>query len=107
MEVLDYLRKAIETKKCISFEYVCENRAEGIRYGNPHAVFIATSKNINVHIWKTGGVCTSNSKKIPDWREYRISFIQNVIVLEDEECFELAQGYKPYSPRYSRIICRA
>jgi len=104
MNTLALLTDAIQRRKPITFEYVATGRAVGLRYGNPHAVFIDTNENINAHIWKTGGVSTEPTT-YPDWRKYIVKQIVNVRVLE-QQSFELAPGYNPHSKIYERVIVK-
>ncbi len=103
--IREQLVRAIELRKPISYDYEAEDRAIGLRYGNPHAIFIATTNNINIDIWKTGGV-RSDTKPLPAWRQYKIQNIKKVTILEGEEQFTIAQGYNPNSKQYSRPIAK-
>lgn len=106
MEIIDILKTAISLKKPISYEYVAENRVIGVRYGNPHAIFIATTGNVNIDIYKTGGVSSDETKPLPGWRQYKLKHIVNVIINEDLPEFEIASGYNPNSRQYSRVIAK-
>ncbi|MFP9098213.1 hypothetical protein ACLI09_04105 [Flavobacterium sp. RHBU_24] len=103
MEVIDILKLAIVQKRQISYEYELEGKAIGIRFGNPHAIFISKAENINIDIYKNGGV-RSCKKPIPDWRQYKVKHIKNVFILEQE--FVEAKGYNPNSIQYSRVIAK-
>ncbi|MCK9398524.1 MAG: hypothetical protein M0Q51_00835 [Bacteroidales bacterium] len=107
MDTIEILKTAIEQRKPISFQYNAADRAVGIRFGNPHAIFIASTDNVNIHIWKTGGVSSDLTKPLPAWREYKIKHIIGIKIIEDQGTFELADGYKPNSPMYKRAIARA
>jgi hypothetical protein len=105
MEWIEVLTEAIRLKKPISYEYEAPERAIGIRYGNPHAIFISTSGNVNIHIYKTGGV-SSDTKPIPCWKEYKVVQIRNVVLLAIEPAFDIATGYNPISKLYLRMIAK-
>ncbi len=45
MNTLENLIKAIHDRKPIVYEYNKEDKVKGQRYGDPHAVFIFTSKS--------------------------------------------------------------
>jgi hypothetical protein len=107
MDTLEILTAAINTRKPISFEYNLEGRAVGLRFGNPHAIYLSSVDKVNIHIWKTGGVKTDPTQIIPLWRTYSIKHIENITILEDKESFSLAADYKPNSPMYSRALAKA
>mgnify|MGYP000132528555 CR=1 FL=1 len=107
MECLDIIKKAIQLRKPFHYEYHAPDHVAGIRIGHPHAVFIhPTSGNVNMDIWKIGGVSSNPSKILPGWQQYRVEFIRNVVILEDEECFESADGYNPHSKQYIKAIIK-
>lgn len=105
MNTLEILKTAIEMRKPIRYKYNKEGRAIGIRYGNPHAIFLSSADNVNIDIWKTGGV-KSDDKPIPDWKVYTIKHMEEITILEDQPDFPIADGYKPNSPKYSRAIAK-
>lgn len=105
MSSLDLLKQAIEAQKPISYEYVLEGKVEGRRYGNPHAIFISTKGNINIDIFKTGGVRTDKTIALPRWQQYKVAHIENVEI-ENDEVFEIAEGYNPYSNKYDKTIMK-
>ena len=92
-------------RKPISYKYNKEGRANGIRYGNPHAVFLSSANNINIDIWKTSGV-RSDDKPIPDWKVYTIKHMEEITILEDQPDFPITDGYKPNSPKYERAFAK-
>lgn len=106
MNNLELLKKAIQLQKPISYEYNAPDRAVGLRFGNPHAIFISTSRNINIHIYKTNGVKTDPTKPLPDWREYIVKYITNITILVGHASFKVANGYNPNSKMYSRVIAK-
>ncbi|OGU40120.1 MAG: hypothetical protein A2X61_06970 [Ignavibacteria bacterium GWB2_35_12] len=103
MDTLELLKKAIELRKPITYEYNAPDRAIGPRLGNPHAIFISTSGNMNIDIYKLDGV-RSTPDKLPAWRQYKVKNIENVIIHVEENIFEIAPGYNPVSKQYSRVI---
>lgn len=106
MDILGILTTAIKMRKPISFKYNLEGRAVGLRYGNPHVIYLSSSDNVNIHIWKTDGVKTDPKQELPTWRTYTIKHIEDITILEDQPNFNLAPDYKPNSPMYSRAIAK-
>ena len=103
MTNLDLLILAIKSRKPISFEYNREGKVRGMRIGNPHAVFIFTSKtnaiSTKIHIVQTDGVSDSKElKPFPDFRMFNIEDLSSMIVLEDSLCFE--PHYEKYNPEW-------
>lgn len=73
MNTLEVLKQAIKNRQSISFEYNKEGKVSGLRFGNPYAVFIYTSKNTRiqstkVHIVQKDSV--SDSKKENSFRMF-------------------------------------
>lgn len=106
MNKLDLLGEAIDQQKPIRFEYLSESSPEGIRYGNPHAIYISEMKNVNIHIWKTDGVKSDPSQEFPFWRTYTVKKIKNIKILKKKPQFSVAPDYKPNSPLYSKVITK-
>lgn len=105
-DAVEILKIAIGRKKSISFEYEFENRVAGVRIGDPHAMYFARNNDINIHVWKTGGVATDVSEAVPDWRAYKVRHILNVQILEDLPEFAVADGYASESNLYFRAIAK-
>jgi hypothetical protein len=104
-ENLEVLKKAIDLRLPIAFEYLAPDHVKGERIGNVHAVFIhPTTQNINMDIFKTGGVSTDTSKPLPDWRQYKLKHISKIVLLTNLPTFEPAARYNPVSPQYARVI---
>jgi len=103
METIEILTLAIRQKKQIQYEYDLPGKAVGIRIGNPHAIFISSAEKINIDIYKLDGV-RSNSKSIPDWRQYTVKHIRNVVILDSQ--FSTAINYNPLSKQYNRVISK-
>ncbi|ODS38438.1 MAG: hypothetical protein A7315_12300 [Candidatus Altiarchaeales archaeon WOR_SM1_79] len=90
---LDIIKKAIELRKPIEFEYNKPGKVPGKRIGNPHAIFFhETTNNCIVHIFQNYGVTATHLK---DWKWPLIKFIENVEILDGQESFEIADGYNP------------
>jgi hypothetical protein len=106
MDTLDILIKAIQLQKSISYEYNAPGRAIGVRFGNPHAIFVSTTENVNIDIFKIDGVKTDPSKPIPAWRQYKVKHMENVSILVDDNEFEIAVGYNPTSKQYANVIAK-
>jgi hypothetical protein len=104
MDTLEILTSAIQQKKQISYEYDAPERAVGVRIGNPHAIFISTSDNVNIDIYKISGVTSDPTKPLPAWRQYKVQNIRNVVILDT--VFTIAPGYNPTSKQYARVIAK-
>jgi len=87
---------AIDNRRLVSFSY--ENKP--IRRTAPHAIYISSAGNKNLDAYQFDGY--SRSGNLPDWRNFLLSKIQNLEILD--EGFEIAPGYKSYSPKYNRAI---
>lgn len=103
MAILDVLILAIKNRKPVSFEYNKAGKVQGKRIGNPHAVFIFTSKagekSTKIHIVQTDGV--SDSKEVspfPDFRMFNIEDLSNMLLLEESLVFE--PHYEKYNPEW-------
>lgn len=109
MTKLETLTKAIENKLQISFQYNKPGKIEGIRIGNPHAIFIFTSKagktSTKLHLVQVDGVSDSGNKDdFPFWRPFDIEYISDVEILESNGQFEIEAGYNPES--YDKPIAK-
>jgi hypothetical protein len=103
MTNLDILITAIKSRMPISFEYNKPGKTPGQRIGNPHAVFIFTSKagvkSTKVHIVQTEGVSDSKDEKpFPDFRMFNIEDLSSIITLEVSSKFE--PYYEKYNPEW-------
>lgn len=106
MTTLTILKTAIENKQQISFEYIKEDEVSGVRYGNPHAVFLnKTTDNPTADIYQTDWA-SSTKQQIPGWRPFILDSIQNIQLLDTT--FEIAQGYSsnPKSGRYDKVLAK-
>ena len=100
MTNLDLLLKATRERKPISFEYNKPDKTPGIRIGNPHAVFIFTSKagakSTKIHLVQTAWVSDSKDESpFPDFRMFNIEDLTNIEILTEMESFE------PFSEKYN------
>ncbi|MGV3459049.1 MAG: hypothetical protein ACO1N9_01205 [Flavobacterium sp.] len=85
MTTLDLLIMAIKNRNTVSFKYNKVGKIAGERFGQPHAVFIMTTKggvkSTKVHLVQTHGV--SDSKDInpfPDFRMFNIEELSEIII---------------------------
>ena len=110
MTNLDILIIAIKTRKPVSFEYNKPGKTQGVRIGNPHAVFILTSKvgekSTKIHIVQTFGVSdTREEKPFPDFRMFNIEHLSNLLLLNEHPDFEpYHEKYNPEWEGYRDII---
>lgn len=109
MTKLEVLKKSVENRLPISFEYNKPGKTPGIRIGNVHAIFIFTAKSgamsTKLHVVQTKGVTDSAEKAdFPFWRPFNIEDVSNVEILEDEAQFEIETGYNPES--YDKPIAK-
>lgn len=106
MDTLTLLQKAIENQKSIEFRYLKPGKANGVRYGDPHAIFMHPStNNTTVDIFQTGGD-SETKQRIPDWRPFILEFIKEIKILNIN--FDIAKGYEsnPTSGKYTKIIAK-
>lgn len=101
MENLELLIEAINTQKPISFEYNKPGKTLGQRIGNPHSVFIFTSKagakSTKIHLVQTAGV-TDSEINFPDFRMFNIEHLSKIEVLNSQPSFE--PYYDKYNPEW-------
>lgn len=92
----EVLIEAINSRRLVNFSY--ENQP--IRRAAPYAIYVSTAGNTNLDAYQYDGY--SQSGNLPDWRNFLLEKIQNLEVLNEK--FEVAPGYKSYSPKYNRAI---
>ncbi|MDD5457438.1 MAG: hypothetical protein PHV30_10480 [Candidatus Margulisbacteria bacterium] len=119
MNTLEILTKAINERRPVVYEYNKEGKVKGERFGDPHAVFIFTSKTTQVqttkvHIVQRKGVSDSETESpFPAFRMFNIEDLANVKILESEERFEPfykdKEGNRQYNPEwegYKNVIAK-
>ena len=110
MTKIEIISEAIKLRKPISFEYNREGKITGVRVGNPHALYLYTKKSdnsetIRLDLVQTSGVTDNPQKPFPKWGPFIIDDIDNVVIDQDAEPFEVDPGYNSNaSPRYDRPI---
>lgn len=109
MNTLQILTEAIEKRKPVKFEYNKVGKVEGPRIGNPHAIFIFTTKttriqSTKVHIVQTGGVSDSNAEN--EFRTFDIKEISNIQCMEAEDSFQPDERYNPDWEGYANVIAK-
>jgi len=108
MEQIEIIKKAIQSRKPISFEYNKQGKTTGKRIGNPHTIYIHSGTgNVLVDLYQTDGVsdsANSGEKELPSWNRFDIEYMNNIIILENYSDFDIAPGYNPYSDRYYNSI---
>ena len=99
---LEILKKAINLKQSISFNY----KNQGKRIGNPHIIYsFTTLKNvtsIKVDIEQISGYSSSGTS-FPSFRGFNIKDITDVRFLDDK--FKKSSYYNSSSDRYNKSIC--
>lgn len=125
MTNIEKLTTAIENRKPITFEYNKEGKTAGKRKGNPHALYIFEYKDpnkeskIKLDLVQTGGVSDSREEKpFPDFRQFFITDLSNIEVLENESDFEplyeklneetgeMEKRYNPESDYYKNPLAK-
>ena len=103
MSHLDTLILAIKNRHSVNFEYNKPTKTVGLRTGNPHAIFILTTKagvqSTKVHIVQTDGVSDSKElKPFPDFRMFNIEDLSNISIVINSAVFE--PHYEKYNPEW-------
>jgi hypothetical protein len=105
---LEILKKAIETRMPISFEYK-PAKTPGVRIGNPHAVFIMRrkdgSESTKVHVVQTSGVSDSG-QEFPSFRMFNLADISNVAIRTADAPFAVSAQYNPKWDNYKYVIAK-
>ena len=96
MDTRETLIEAIDEKKLVNFNY--ENHP--IRKAAPHAIYWSKQNKENLDAFQYEGF--SKTGNLPNWRNFTLSKIQNLEILGEN--FEVADGYKSYSEKYSRSV---
>lgn len=125
MTNIEKLTKAIENRKPITFEYIKEGKTAGTRKGNPHALYIFEYKDptkeskTKLDLVQTGGVSDSREEKpFPDFRQFFVTDLSNIEILENESVFEplyeklneetgeMEKRYNPESDYYKNPLAK-
>jgi hypothetical protein len=110
MTNLDLIIAAIKNRQQVCFEYNKEGKITGLRTGNPHAVFIFTSKknekSTKIHIVQTAGVSDSKeTNPFPEFRMFDIKDLTNLAILHDNPKFlPYLDKYNPEWDGYKDVI---
>lgn len=96
MNYKNELMMAIDNKNLVDFYY----DGQQIRRTAPHAIYISTAGNENLDAFQYAGY--SKSGNLPDWRNFKLSEIQNLTILDEK--FDIARGYNPHSDKYQNCI---
>ena len=106
---IEILKKAIQQKSVISFEYNKPGKVTGKRIGNPHAVFIMRTsdgtESTLVHIVQTSGVSDSQ-QTCPSFRAFSIENLSNVIICVPVVTFEESPQYNSEWDGYKSVIAK-
>lgn len=97
MSIQDTVIEAIKSRRKMELNY----KGDGLRLVHPHALFVSTKGKTIIDAFQISGY-SSQSEKMPDWRQFDISNITHLKVLE--ETFHVASGYNSLSDRYSNKI---
>lgn len=97
MDIQRQIIDAIKSRRQAEINY----KGEGFRMVCPHALYISSTGKTLVDAYQISGY-SNHSEQIPDWRQFDISKIIELKVLD--KTFELAFGYNPLSDRYSNAI---
>lgn len=92
----EILKQAIDDRKLVNFSY----EHHPIRRAAPHAIYWSKQNKENLDAFQYDGY--SKTGNLPAWRNFTLSKIQNLEILD--ETFEVADGYKTYSSKYSRPV---
>jgi hypothetical protein len=100
MSIQDQLCGAISNKRKTRIRVSNEPSAREI---DPHIVYEASTGNVLVNCFQTGGY--SKSGKLPNWRYQVVADITSVEILE--ECFSVHKDFNPSNKEmYVRTICK-
>lgn len=104
---LELIRNAIASNKPISFNYDRAGKIQGLRIGNPHAVWVMRRKDgtetTKVHIVQVDGVSDSG-QELPSFRMFNLTDVGNVSVLRDSPEFTPDEKYNPEWDGYTFLI---
>ena len=106
MKMLELLKESIENKNTIEFKYLKSGKVDGVRIGNPHAIYFhPTTNNPTVDVYQIDGDSDS-SQAISGWRPFLLEYIKEISISNMN--FDIAEGYdsNPKSGKYSKIISK-
>ena len=99
MSIENKIIEAIKSKSKVELNY----KGKGHRIVCPHAIYISSTGKTLVDCYQLSGYSTQ-SEKIPDWRQFDITKITELKFLN--EPFDTAHGYNPFSDKYSNAIMK-
>ena len=91
------LARAMDSNHSVSFTYIKDGKTDGIRYGNPHAVFLYGKEgNIMVHIYQYAGASDTllNDYQFPVWRMFCLENLRDIKVIA-KSFFTVEPTYNP------------
>ena len=112
MNTTDTLKKAIELRKSVSYEYNKPGKTPGKRIGNPYVIFVFTAqtgkRSTKLHIVQTTGVSDSDDRQpLPSFRTHEIEWLSNVTILDNEANFTPNHpDYNPNWEKYDNVIAQ-
>lgn len=106
---LETLKKAIEKRAKITFEYNKPGKTAGRRVGDPYAVFIMRrkdgSESTKVHIFQTDGVSDSG-QELPSFRLFDMVELTNIQIISPIKNFSITPEYNPEWEGYKFVIVK-
>lgn len=96
------LEQAIHMRRTISFNYIKDGKRQGVRIGNPHALYATKGGLIMCDVYQTSG--DTEDYTLPDWRAFTIDEIDYVQILGAE--FRPAVGYNSTAEKYHDVIAK-
>lgn len=112
MEVIETLKRAIELRKPIAYEYNKPGKTPGRRTGSPYVAFVYTAndkrQSTKLHVVQTAGVSDSNDRQpLPSFRTHEIEWLSSVVILEDQSSFTPDHpDYNPNWEKYDNVIAQ-
>ena len=112
MDTISTLKKAIELRKPISYEYNRLGKTPGKRIGDPYVVFVYTAsdrkQSTKLHIVQTSGVSDSSDKQpLPSFRTHEVESLSHLVILDDEPSFTPNHpDYNPNWEKYDNVIAQ-
>lgn len=104
MDTHEILKKAIESRTPVAFNYASSDGAIGRRIGSPHALYAhPTTRNISCDIYQHEG--DSSSGNAQPFKPFVLSKISDPELLAGEP-FQRHNLYDPGAPRYVNTIVK-